>query len=104
MDGFDEVLEIAIERGQVTTEGISRASDQLRDGLRAYDLQQIRKERLLRQVDVAEVLGVDQSSISQFERGEIGVISVDTLRKYVEALGGHLRITVEFDDSEIPVA
>ncbi len=48
--------------------------------------------------------GVDQSSISQFERGEIGVMSVDTLRKYVEALGGHLRITAEFEDSEIPVA
>jgi hypothetical protein len=30
--------------------------------------------------------------------------SVDTLRRYAEALGGHLRVEVEFGDNRIQIA
>ncbi|WP_337173275.1 helix-turn-helix transcriptional regulator [Paludisphaera sp.] len=57
-------------------------------------LQQLREARDQSQEEIARKLGVQQSAVSKIERRTD--LYVSTLRKYVEAVGGKLRITAEF--------
>jgi len=57
-------------------------------------LQQLRKAKDLTQVQLAEVLGVKQATVAQYEKR--GDLLLSTLRSYVEAMGGHLKLMVEF--------
>ena len=59
-------------------------------------LKDLRKARELTQARLAEALGIRQATVAQFEKRSDLMIS--TLRSYVEAMGGRLRLTVEFPD------
>jgi transcriptional regulator with XRE-family HTH domain len=61
-------------------------------------LQDLRKARKLTQGQLAQVLGKSQVTIAQMEKRSDLLLS--TLRSYVEAMGGHLNLTVEFPDRE----
>lgn len=67
----------------------------------AYNLAQIRKERELTQMEVAQRMGVSQKRVSELERGNPGVVQRDTLRRYIESLGGELISVARFPDREI---
>lgn len=62
--------------------------------------QQLRVALQRTQVEVAKALGINQDSVSRLEQGTDILLS--TLRKYIEALGGHLSIVAEFPD-HVPV-
>lgn len=64
----------------------------------------LREALCLTQTDVAERLNVTQTRVSALERGDVGRASVDTLRRYVEALGGQLRVEVEVGADRIQIA
>ncbi|WP_326562273.1 XRE family transcriptional regulator [Micromonospora sp. NBC_01796] len=83
-----------------------RAAGQQRldDEIHAYRLAEVRRNRALTQREVAEVMGVSGPRVSDVERGKLDTVSVSVLRAYVEALGGRLRVTAEFDDSTYLVA
>jgi len=74
------------------------------DEVRAYRLRELRESLSLTQVELAERLHVSQNRVSRIERGDIERAHVDTLRKYVEALGGTLRVEVEYGDERIQIA
>ena len=61
----------------------------------------IRKARGVSQVQLASTLEVSQNRVSQIERGQIDKAQLDTLMKYVEALGGKLTVTAEIADETI---
>lgn len=77
---------------------------QLLDEIRAYKLRELREAAQLTQVELAHRLDVSQNRVSRIEHGEIERTQVDTLRKYVEAVGGDLRVEVEFGDERIRIA
>ncbi|MQA25106.1 MAG: helix-turn-helix domain-containing protein [Micromonosporaceae bacterium] len=52
----------------------------------------------LSQTALAKRMGVSQPRVSQLEQGDIGQMEIDTIRRYIAALGGHLRIVADFDD------
>ncbi|MFI6760547.1 XRE family transcriptional regulator [Micromonospora sp. NPDC050417] len=83
-----------------------RAAGQQRldDEIHAFRLAEVRRNRSLTQREVAEVMGVSGPRVSDVERGKLDTVSVSVLRAYVEALGGRLRVTAEFDDSTYLVA
>ncbi|GLI03039.1 XRE family transcriptional regulator [Phytohabitans aurantiacus] len=83
-----------------------RAAGQRRldDEIRAFHLAEIRRNRSLTQREVAEAMGVSGPRVSDVERGKLDIVSVSVLRAYVEALGGHLKVVAEFDDSTYVVA
>lgn len=56
--------------------------------------QQLRRLRNRTQVEVAEVLGVTQDSVSRLEQR--ADIMLSTLRKYIRAMGGNLSLLAEF--------
>lgn len=62
----------------------------------AMALAQLRESLGLRQVEVAERLGVNQGGVSRLERREDLYLS--TLREYVVALGGELELLALFPD------
>lgn len=64
------------------------------------NLVEARKKAELRQVDVAEKMGIGQPSVSEFERGETSP-KLETLQKYAEAVGVtiHMYIAPEGEDN-----
>ncbi|MEV6104124.1 XRE family transcriptional regulator [Streptomyces sp. NPDC051940] len=80
------------------------AMDQLMAEVRAYKLAEVRKEQALTQRDVAAAMGVSPPRVSAIEHGDTDRTEVATLRSYVEALGGRLRVVADFGDTEYTVA
>lgn len=64
--------------------------------VRAYRLKELREALSLTQVELADRLNVSQNRVSRIEHGDIDRTQVDTLRRYVEALGGTLRVEVVY--------
>jgi len=71
--------------------------------LRAHKLRELREALNLTQVDLAAIMNVSQNSVSKLERGDIARAQVDTLRRYVDAIGGSLRFEVEVGDERIQI-
>ncbi len=63
-----------------------------------YRLRELREAAGFTQTTLAAVIGVGQNRVSQMEHGELGTSRVDTLRKYVEATGGELEVSVKRPD------
>ena len=59
-------------------------------------LRELRRARRLTQVRMAKTLGITQDSVSRLEKRSDLLLS--TLRKTVEAMGGHLSLIAEFPD------
>ena len=59
----------------------------------------MRLAKKLRQVDVAESMGVGQPSVSEFERGETNP-RLDTLQRYARAIGARIEFEVVDDGNE----
>ncbi len=63
-----------------------------------YRLSQLREQAHLTQADVAERMGVKQPRVCAIEKGDPAQMEVETLQRYIEALGGKLRLVVGFGD------
>jgi transcriptional regulator with XRE-family HTH domain len=59
-------------------------------------LQHVRKARHLTQVQMAKTLNIGQDSVSRLESRSDLLVS--TLQSYIEAMGGSLKLVVEFPD------
>lgn len=68
---------------------------------RAALLSEVRRARQLTQETLAESLGMSQSEVSKVERRSD--IYVSTLRRYIEAMGGQLRIFASFSNGEVEI-
>lgn len=80
----------------MSAESRARVDARVRETLASLPLSEIRRAIGLTQVELAETLDIGQGTISKLERQSDMYLS--TLRRYVEALGGELRLTVEFPD------
>lgn len=60
-------------------------------------LADLRRQRGVTQVQLAEILDIDQRQISRIERNPDLLVS--SLRKYIEGLGGRLEIAAVFDEA-----
>ncbi len=87
-------------------DGVAVAAHKKRmlEEVRAYRLRELRETSDLTQVELAERLNVSQNRVSRIEHGDIERAQVDTLRKYVEALGGELRVEVAIGDERFQIA
>lgn len=64
-------------------------------------LQELRKTRGITQIEVARAMSVEQAAVSKLERREDMYVS--TLREYVKALGGELKLVASFPDADIQI-
>lgn len=63
-----------------------------------HRLADLRERAGLSQEDLGKRMGVSQPRISQLEHGDLDQMELDTIRRYVQALGGELRIVADFED------
>ncbi|MBA3811546.1 MAG: helix-turn-helix transcriptional regulator, partial [Caulobacteraceae bacterium] len=81
---------IARQPAAVREAGEARARDLVRDAT----LRQVREAVKRTQAEVAAALGTSQDRVSKLERSQDALVS--TLRRHIRALGGNLRLIVEF--------
>jgi len=92
-------LDEYLQHNPVDQTELDAAVDDVRQYARAYRLRELRQAQSTTQTQLAQQLGIGQSQISQIEQGDIGHSKIDTLRRYVEALGGQLDIQARFGDT-----
>ena len=59
-------------------------------------LAEIRKSLKITQKALAKRVGVDQSNISRIELGKFSRLELNTLQKYIQALGGEVEVHARF--------
>src|SRR6478609_3818409 len=91
-------LRAAADADPVRRLRIEQMSKAMQDSLR---LGELRSRRACTQSDLAGRLGVSQANVSRIEHVED--VYLPTLRGYVEALGGHLRVYAVFDDETVDI-
>lgn len=67
-----------------------------------YSLRELRSMRSITQTELARLLDVSQSRVSRIEHGG-HPLQLDTLRDFIESLGGHLEIAAVFEDERFPI-
>jgi transcriptional regulator with XRE-family HTH domain len=68
-------------------------------------LADVRRARDLTQEELAEALGIKQTSVSKIERAHErhADLYLSTLRRFIEAMGGELKLVAAFPDAQIPI-
>lgn len=99
-----KTLDDLLHQRPVDREAVDAHKKRMIDEVRAYRLRELREASSLTQVELASRLHVSQNRVSRIEHGDIERAQVDTLRKYVEAVGGTLRIEVEYGGERIQIA
>lgn len=88
-------LKAYLEKRGIDDGQMERARQRTRAVIDAYSLRAARKARGITQVELAEAMGVSQNRVSRMENGDIGAMSIDTVRRYIEALGGSIAVTAD---------
>ena len=83
---------IANQPKAVQAAGETRAQDLIGE----VTLREVREAVKRTQVEVAAAMGTSQDRVSKLEHGDDALVS--TLRRHIRALGGELRLMVEFPD------
>ncbi|CAM3278086.1 XRE family transcriptional regulator [Nocardioides dubius] len=100
---WEAVKRDAIAAGLTSNERIEEAGEQAKRELRAYRLAEIRKRSAATQRELAARMHVTQGRVSQIESGQLESSELGTLRSYVEALGGSLRVVADFGDVSLTI-
>ena len=64
-------------------------------------LHELRQARALTQQELAETLNVNQPAVAKLEQR--ADVYVSSLRSYIEAVGGQLKIIAQFPDGEVTI-
>ncbi|GAA1047014.1 helix-turn-helix transcriptional regulator [Rothia amarae] len=83
---------------------VVNAKERIYADIRSYKLRELRKAQNKTQVEMAQELDVSQNRISKLENGEIDRAQIDTIRRYVESLGGSLNVEATFGDTVFKIA
>ena len=85
-------------REKMSPERQERIQTRTQELLDELPLQELRQARALSQEELAEVLGLNQATISKLERRTDMYLS--SLRRFVEAMGGELEISATFPEGK----
>jgi transcriptional regulator with XRE-family HTH domain len=83
-------------------EAFDTAVSAMLDEARGWRLAELRKRREMTQEQVASRMGVSVARVSQIEAGSVSTQEV--LGRYIEALGGTLKLVADFGDEQLKVA
>ena len=107
MRSWEEVKAKKAAIDQASGRDMAAAKAHARNVLEAFiighQLGELRAEAKLTQVQVAQRMGISQARVSQLERGDVNQLEVDTVRRYVAALGGRLRLVADFADHDVVI-
>ena len=86
-------------RAKMSPESRARAQRRAKKMLAEMPLHELRHAHEMSQKHLAEILGINQASVSKLERRADMYIS--TLRSFIEAMGGQLEIKAVFPDGAV---
>ena len=66
-----------------------------------YRLSELRIKTGITQVQLARIMGVSQARISAMERGDVQSLTIASVRTYIAALGGVVRVVASVDDVDV---
>ncbi len=78
-----------------------RIDEMKRELLAEMPLHELRRARALTQREMAKLLKVNQPAVSKMEQR--ADVYVSSLRSYIEAAGGKLKIVAEFPEGEVAI-
>ena len=87
--------------GNFTLERRRRIDDLKTELLAEMPMHELRRARALTQRDMAKMLNVNQPAVSKLEQR--ADVYVSSLRSYIEAVGGKLKIVAEFPQGEVAI-
>lgn len=93
-----------LNRRGITAAQMEEAREYTQAAIDAYNLREARKASNMTQVELAEAMGVSQNRVSRMENGDINSMSLDTLRKYVGALGGSVTLVADLPTGKVSIA
>ncbi|WP_236796360.1 helix-turn-helix domain-containing protein [Amycolatopsis sp. GM8] len=103
-----EVKAQKLARDEAAGRDVAKARADAREATRAYvlgfRLAQLREEVGISQTELAKRMGVSQPRISQLEQGDPGQMELDTIHRYITALGGRMKVIADFDDHDVVVS
>ncbi|HVV21161.1 MAG TPA: XRE family transcriptional regulator [Pseudonocardiaceae bacterium] len=106
--GWNEVEADMDAHGRATGRDVDADREHARRVVNAYilgyRLSQLRDEVGMTQTQLAERMGISQPRVSQMEKGDVGQLEIDTVRRYIAALGGKLKIVADFEDHAVTVS
>lgn len=97
-------IESYLEERGITADQMEAARRYTQDYIDAYNLKEARKASRMTQVELAKTMGVSQNRISRMENGDIGSMSLDTIRRYIEALGGSVTLVADLPTGRVSLA
>ena len=80
---------------------MNRARQETQAIIDAYNLKEARKISNMTQVQVAREIGASQNRVSRMENGDMNAMSIDSLRRYVTALGGELTLVADLPSGKV---
>ncbi|MFF5987733.1 XRE family transcriptional regulator [Prauserella flavalba] len=86
--------------GRDVDASVAEAKDRTSAYVLGYRLKELRERAGLSQVEIARRMSVRQPRVSAIENGDLAQMEVETIRRYVAALGGELRLVVGFGDHD----
>jgi predicted XRE-type DNA-binding protein len=93
-----------IDPGADEPERLAAAESAIDAYVAGHHLVELRKWAGLTQAEIAAILGVSQSRVSDIERGRSATIELETLRAYAAALGGEVDVTVRVGPHTVKIA
>lgn len=97
-------LKAYLDKRGIAEEQMEAARHATRTAIDAYNLREARKASHMTQVELAKVMGVSQNRISRMENGDIGTMSLDTIRRYIEAVGGKVSLVADLPTGRVSLA
>jgi predicted transcriptional regulator len=91
----------SVRDARLSSDAVKRATKRAEREAAALTLRELRLDLELTQQQVADAADMTQSELSRLEKR--GDHRVSTLRRYVEALGGKLEITVVVGKRRVPL-
>ncbi len=88
-------------RAKMNPAALEKAAGLSQIMLKEMPLQELRQARALSQEQLARTLGIKQASVSKLERRTD--MYIQTLRNYIEAMGGQLEVIASFPGGKVKI-
>lgn len=97
-------LNAYLDKRGITAEQMDEVRQETQAIIDAYSLKEARKASNMTQAQVAETIGVSQNRVSRMENGDMDAMGIDSLRRYIAALGGNLTLVADLPSGRVTLA
>lgn len=94
-------LSAYLEKRGIGDDQMRQARERTQAAIDSYNLREARKASHMTQVQLAQAMGVSQNRVSRMENGDLGAMSLDTIRRYIESIGGKLTLSADLPTGKV---